>query len=226
MSRGSRQSRTDVAATYDVVADDYADHFPSTEPEQPADIAMIDRFTALVGPGGAVLDAGCGAGRMLPVLACAGVRPVGADLAPGMVRRARTDHPEFDVQVASNDALPFSDNAFDGVFAWYSTIHTPDGVLPTMLHELGRVLRPGGVLLVAFQTGVGMQDAGRAYRALGYDVELVRHLRTADVMSRWLAQAGIREVARLDREAAGDERDGQAVLIGRHTGETPVASPA
>ena len=62
-----------VRAAYDDVADLYADHFRATEAEQPVDVAMIEHFVSLLtsadGARPRVLDAGCGAGRMLPLLA-------------------------------------------------------------------------------------------------------------------------------------------------------------
>jgi ubiquinone/menaquinone biosynthesis C-methylase UbiE len=211
-------SEAHVAAVYDQVADDYADHFPSTEPEQPIELAMVAHFAALLQPSRDVLDAGCGAGRMLPVLAAAGCRPVGVDLSPGMVRRARQDHPDVDVRVGSLTALPFPDGSFDGLFSWYSTIHTPDDELGTVLAEARRVLRPDGHVLVAFQVGTGTREVGQGYRRLGHDVQLHRHDRTPDHVAGELLAAGFVEVARLVRAPAAGERTGQAVLVARSSG--------
>ena len=83
--------------SYNVVADVYADHFRTTEGEQPIDLATIDHFVALLHEPRVVLDAGCGAGRMLPYLAGRGCHAEGIDLSPNMVRRARADHPDFTV---------------------------------------------------------------------------------------------------------------------------------
>jgi SAM-dependent methyltransferase len=209
-------SEEHVRSVYDRVADDYADFFPSTGPEQPLELAMVAHFAALLaGTGREVLDAGCGAGRMLPVLAGAGCRAVGVDLSAGMVRRARRDHPEFDVRVGSLTALPFPDRSFDGLFSWYSTIHTPDEELDTVLAEARRVLRPTGHLLVAFQAGSGRREVGAGYRRLGHDVELVRHDRTPDQVAGAMRAAGFAEVARLVRAPAGTEQTDQAVLVAR-----------
>ena len=62
---------------YNVVADVYADHFRTTEGEQPIDLAMIDHFVALLHEPRVVLDAGCGAGRMLPYFGWARMPPGG-----------------------------------------------------------------------------------------------------------------------------------------------------
>ncbi|MBI4942223.1 MAG: class I SAM-dependent methyltransferase [Actinobacteria bacterium] len=215
------QTEDDVAAVYDAAADLYADMFPSTGPEQAVDLAMVAHFCSLLSAdrtdGPDVLDAGCGAGRMLPVLAAAGCRPVGADLSAEMVRRARQDHPGFDTRVGSLTALPYPDGSFDGVLSWYSTIHTPDERLGAALGEIRRVLRPGGFVLVAFQAGEGSRDVAQGMRRLGLDVVLVRHHRTPDRMADALRDNGFEEVARLVRAPVPPESDDQAVLVARRT---------
>lgn len=209
------QHEPDVRRAYDQVADTYADHFRSTEPELPLELAMVAHFVSLLEPPRRVLDAGCGAGRMMPVLAGLGTQVEGVDLSPAMIRRARQDHPSHPSCVGSLTALPLADGAFDGVLSWYSTIHSPDEDLPVVASEVRRVLRPGGLLLVAFQSGEGVVDVSDAYRRHGHDVELQRYNRTSDAMASALVTAGLAEVARLERAAAAHERVGQAVLVAR-----------
>ncbi|MGZ4533155.1 MAG: class I SAM-dependent methyltransferase [Mycobacteriaceae bacterium] len=160
------QDEPAVRLAYDEVADTYADHFRSTEPELHVELAMIAHFASLL-PRGALLDAGCGAGRMMPVLAAHGCRVEEVDLSPAMVRRSRRDHSAYPSQVASLGDLPFPDDSFDGVFSWYSTIHTTEGDLPRILNEVRRVLQPGGLFLVAFQSGQGVRDVSENYRRRG-----------------------------------------------------------
>jgi SAM-dependent methyltransferase len=207
------QDEPAVRAAYDEVADTYADHFRSTEPELAVELAVVAHFASLLPGRKRVLDAGCGAGRMLPLLAGLGCRVEGVDLSPEMVRRARRDHAEYPTQVASISDLPFPDGAFDGVFSWYSTIHSPDAQLPCLLRELRRVVRPGGLVLVAFQAGEGVRDVSESYRRRGHDVVLHRWSRTPEQVSDALEAAGLEVVARLQRAAAPHERDPQAVLV-------------
>ena len=46
---------------------------------------MVEHFVSLLPGERRVLDAGCGAGRMMPVLAAHGCRVEGVDLSPEMV---------------------------------------------------------------------------------------------------------------------------------------------
>lgn len=208
-------------AAYDAVADIYADRIVATEPEHSVELAVIDYFASLLEDPRRVLDAGCGAGRMLPYLAERRCHPEGIDLSPEMVRRANQDHPDYPSRVGSLTALDYPDAVFDGVFSWYSTIHNPDEDLDRMLAELIRVLRPGGLLLVAFQVGEGMRQVGRGYAALGFPVVMNRYHRSVSEMIARLAAQGLELVAQLERGPVGSEVDAQAVVIVRLTVRRP-----
>ena len=202
-------------AAYDAIADIYADRLVSTEAEHAVELAMIDYFAALLEDPRRVLDAGCGAGRMLPYLDGRGCRPEGVDLSPQMIRRAQRDHSSYPSKVGSLTALDYPDATFDGVFSWYSTIHNPDEDLGLMFAETARVLRPGGLLLVAFQVGEGMRQVGRGYAALGQPVVMHRYHRSLNEMVDRLAAEGLDLVARLERGPVGSEVDPQAVVVAR-----------
>lgn len=172
-----------------------------------------------------VLDGGCGSGRMSRYLADRGCRVEGIDLSPAMVEMARRDHADIRTRVASLTALPFDGESFDGLFYWYSVIDVPDVDLPSLLLEARRVLRPGGSLLVAFQTGRGTRVVGKGYRRLGLEVTMNRYHRTPGQLSAVMAEHGFVERARMVRLAMLAESDGQAVLLAGTVGaEPPVAA--
>jgi SAM-dependent methyltransferase len=221
-----------VRHAYDTVAADYARLLPDTRAEAQIDLAMIDDFLAAVAecvageaqPLGAgeeemrsvrVLDAGCGAGRMSGYLAERKVRVEGVDLSPGMVDEARRSHPRIPFEVASLTGLPHGDASLDGVLVWYSAIHTPPAGQPAIFAEVARVVRPGGLVLVGFQSGAGVRDVSASYGRFGHTVELVRYLFTPDEVARFLGEAGLEEVVRLVRRPRGNEKDDQAFLLAR-----------
>lgn len=86
-----------------------------------------------------VLDLACGTGDMCLDLEAAGYRPVGADLSFGMLAAARTDAP---LVHGDGLVLPFPDDSIDGVTCGFALRNFVD--LDPMIHELARVLRPGG----------------------------------------------------------------------------------
>ncbi len=205
-----------VRRAYDTVAEDYANRLPDTRAEAPLDLAMIDSFSEAVMSGDArVLDAGCGTGRMSRYLAERGCLVEGVDLSSNMVAMARRDHPDLVFTVGSLTELPYPDDQFAGVMLWYSIIHTPPAGQARIFAEVARVLGTGGYVLVGFQSGEGTRDVSAAYRRLGHEIRLERHLYTADQVASQIEAAGLREVCRLVRRAQGNERDDQAFLLAK-----------
>jgi SAM-dependent methyltransferase len=96
-----------------------------------------------------VLDVGCNTGygtiRFAPVAG----RVVGVDVSPRAVEAARqrapTGRPEF-IQTSGFE-LPFQAATFDLVTSFQVLEHVPDAT--AFLRELGRVLRPGGLVILA-----------------------------------------------------------------------------
>src|SRR5204862_8134477 len=100
-----------------------------------------------VAPGERVLDIGCGDGRFTAALAGHGAHPVGADVSPVALARARERHSELEfVPLEADGPLPFADASF--AVAWASELlgHVAD--TGGLLSELRRVLAPRGRLLV------------------------------------------------------------------------------
>jgi ubiquinone/menaquinone biosynthesis C-methylase UbiE len=132
--------RRAVQEAYDGMADVYADLAGTGSVPQP-----VERFRAGLADDADLLDAGCGAGR--ETLGSVGERGVGLDFSREQLRRARTNVSAALVQ-GDMTALPFADDSFDAVCAFYSLIHVPLDDHPTVIEEFARVLRPGGTLLV------------------------------------------------------------------------------
>lgn len=195
---------------YDLVAGDYARLLPDTAAEAPADLEVIRRFSGSVPDGGPILDAGCGTGRMVGHLQGLGHHYLaGVDLSPGMIAQARKAHPGASFTVAELAGLPYPENSFDGILAWYSIIHTAPEELEAVFGQFHRVLRPGGTLLLGFQAGSGARDIRRAY---GHDVEMTAHLHGAvDLVGR-LDARGFAVDEDLQRAPRGHESQPQGFL--------------
>ncbi len=73
----------------------------------------------------------------------------------GDARRGAVAHPGIEFEEGQLDDLPIDEGSLAGVVCWYSIIYTPPECLGDAFAELGRVLSPGGYLLVAFQAGSG-----------------------------------------------------------------------
>jgi MPBQ/MSBQ methyltransferase len=101
--------------------------------------------------GTTVLDVGCGIGGSSRILAREyGFAVTGITISPEQVKRAQQLTPEdLDAQFRVDDAmaLSFPDASFDVVWSVEAGPHMPDKAI--FARELMRVLKPGGVLVLA-----------------------------------------------------------------------------
>ncbi len=143
-----------MQSSYDLVAEDYAEHFRDELAGKPFDRKMLDWLIEKTGGLGIICDIGCGPGQAARYLSDQGAEACGIDLSPQMIERARKLHPG--ISFGQGDMLSLAgvaDNSFAGVAAFYSIVHIPRPKLSRALAELKRVLRPGGTLLLAFHIG-------------------------------------------------------------------------
>ncbi|WP_435179185.1 class I SAM-dependent methyltransferase [Halorussus sp. AFM4] len=139
--------RAEVRATYDYIADHFAETREYAWPE-------VEAFVAELDDPGTALDLGCGNGRHAELLAERADRVIGADASRGLLDTAseRATDRGFDVDLVQADAarLPLRDGTVDAA-VYVATLHH----LPTRaariasLDELARVLAPGGRALVS-----------------------------------------------------------------------------
>ncbi|MFC5661470.1 class I SAM-dependent methyltransferase [Kitasatospora misakiensis] len=114
-------------------------------PLNPAWTARIDRDAA-------VLDYGCGYGRLAGELAALGFTDVeGVDVAPELIARARAEQPGARFAVlADPPGLDRPDGGYDAAFLFAVLTCVPDDAAQrALVAELHRVLRPGALLHVS-----------------------------------------------------------------------------
>lgn len=130
-----------IAASYDVVAEDYATKLFNELDQKPFDRALLDDVAGWTRGRGVVCDLGCGPGHRL--------------------------NPALRFEQGNMLDLDVADGAWAGVLAMYSLIHIERSQVPVALAEVHRVLAPGGLLVVAVHAGSGEI---RSDEFLGHDV--------------------------------------------------------
>lgn len=92
-----------------------------------------------------LLDAGCGTGPMIEILAehYPNKHYTGIDLTPAMIEAAQAKHiADADFIVGDCENLPFANASFDVILCSNSAHHYPD--LPAFYASVARCLAPGG----------------------------------------------------------------------------------
>jgi SAM-dependent methyltransferase len=138
-----------------------------------------------------VLDAPCGAGRLLPFLRERGHRVLWADAARAMLREARQREPAPPpAALADALSLPFRDGACDGVLSFRFLHHLPRERAKAAVAEACRVARR--FVVVSFFHPCSAHHLQRRLRDLARGRAPSRHALTLGRLRRWCRAHGFR----------------------------------
>ena len=129
---------------------DYLRVYPHRDDaEAMGDAMALPGFLPGFGRGRRVLDLACGAGRHVRAMTELGARPVGADYSSDLLAEARRLGSRTLVRCDMR-TLPFRDGSFDAATMFFNSFGYFDTEAEdaSVLHEVSRVLVPGGGLLL------------------------------------------------------------------------------
>lgn len=134
------------------------------------DIYLFDQLLrGRIAPGMRIVDAGCGGGRNLVYFFRNGFDIFGADDDPGAIASVRNiarqlapGLPEANFRHEPVEHMTFTD-AFADVVLSSAVLHfaRDDEQFARMVHEMWRVLRPGGLLFCRLASNIGMETRVR-----------------------------------------------------------------
>jgi ubiquinone/menaquinone biosynthesis C-methylase UbiE len=175
----------------------YEKHWMQRRIFGPVQATVLEMAAAQVPSPTAILDVGCGTGRLLRATATRfpGARLDGVDAAEGMIKQASAALPEgvqIRFQQATAEALPFADRSFDLIFSTMTFHHWADQ--QKSIGEVRRVLAPGGRWLLADIVAGGLMLVALRLARIG-------RVHKRSELDRMLAAAGLGVVA--ERRAPG-----------------------
>jgi len=181
-----------VRASFDAAADDY-DAVAVIQSEVRR--RLLERLELFRIRPRRILDAGCGTGHGARALLqhYRGAALVALDLAPGMLRAARSRRPwlrRLDPVCGDAAALPLADGSVDLVFSnlMLQWCNEPDRVFA----EFSRVLRPGGLVLFTSFGPDTLKELRAAWRAADGHTHVSRFIDMHDLGDA-LLRAGLGE---------------------------------
>ncbi len=185
--------------SHDAVIDLYERHAHAFDRDRGRSLQeqrWLDRFLALVPPGGSVLDVGCGMGEpMAAYVASQGFTVTGVDSSPAMIAMCRARFPAHEWLVGDMRSLALG-RAFDGVLAWDSFFHLQANDQRAMFARFAAHARPGAPLMFTSGTSAG-EAVGEYCREPLYHASLA-----PEDYTRLLATHGFAVRAHLENDPA------------------------
>src|ERR1700693_463271 len=118
-SASSRSVAEQVIEVYDALAEAYADHYESGNPDRP----FLNEFLSHLRSGARLLDVGCGTGSGTKYFFDHGMKVEGIDVSRGMIDVARRAYPHIRFTRKDVRNSKYHTDHLDAVWAGYSLFH-------------------------------------------------------------------------------------------------------
>jgi len=141
----------DVIEVYDALAEVYADHYESGNPDRP----FLNEFLSHLRRGARLLDVGCGTGSGAKYFSDHGMRVEGIDLSRSMIEVARRNYPHIRFTRKDMRNSNYRTGHFDAIWAGYSLFHMGREDFKAVLKRIRKALAPEDIFGLIMQEGKG-----------------------------------------------------------------------
>jgi SAM-dependent methyltransferase len=133
-----------------------------------------------------MLDLGCALGGIVLALNKKGANAFGMDLSEYAIQKGQKIFPELvgRTVISSSHQLPYDNDSFDIVLSNQVFEHIPEGIVPQMMSEISRVMRPGAI------AWIGLVLADGAHRPFVDGPDHIT-LKTLDWWKERITEAGL-----------------------------------
>jgi ubiquinone/menaquinone biosynthesis C-methylase UbiE len=161
---------------------------------------LWEKLGARLEPGSSILDLGCGSGRDARYFASQDFQVIGIDISFNLLKLAKQfSHQPF--AQADFFSLPFRESSFDAVWAIGSLLHAPRQLLPFVLAEVHRVLKPGGIFLASIKKGGSEAVDARGRYFAYYQLSEWQHI----LAENGYGEVEVEEMSEFRKNASGEE---------------------
>ena len=192
-----KQSLVKIEKTYDQIAQQYADINNNELEHKPKDRILLKKFSKKVRNKKPVWEFGCGPGQIAWYLKSIGVDISGLDLSEKILQQARSLHPGMHFQKSNMLGLDFANNSIGGIVSFYAIVHFTRQQVAGAFKEMYRVLKPGGVLFIAFHIG---DETIRINEFHGASIEIDFMFFQTEFIQKCLLETGFKQMEKIERE--------------------------
>ena len=137
--------------------------------------------------GGKLLEIGSGMGHLVGQLEDS-FDTVGVDVNHWAVKQSKDVVDQTDLQTASAEELPFSDNSFDVVIIKHIVEHLPNP--EKAITEIGRIIAPNGILILATPNLDSLLKPWKGKKWIGYQDPTHIALHPPATWLNWIQKSG------------------------------------
>lgn len=136
--------------SYNDTAIEYSKKTVKIQPEH-----KVEKFLSYLSPNDKLLDIGCGPGRDASYFVEKGFDVTGIDISSKMIQLAREEVPNATFELMDIEEMTFPENHFDAVWASASLLHVPKDKINSILKQIQRFVKEGGIIYLSLKKGEG-----------------------------------------------------------------------